>query len=119
MAAQVWPAYARLSRDAYSEEHVPAVEIERFEDGFLRQTATRSKMPVRIGVSALIEAGDRAAFQIWLKTTLNHGSKSFDFTPPGEAAAITAQIAGGRVRWRLAFREPPTWSATMTLEALR
>lgn len=114
-----WPAYALVDAGTYRIDYDPALDVERFEDGFTRQRKRRSRALVRHRLTALVPNASRAAFQTWIKDTLNHGAAEFNFTPPGAANAVKARIEGGRVRWQAATTgEPMQWAVTLSLLVL-
>ncbi len=117
--AATWPAYAQVDASTYRIDYDPVLDTERFEDGFLRQRKQRSRALARHRLTALVPNASRSAFQSWIKTTLNGGADEFNFTPPGEAAAVKARIDGGRVRWQAASTaEPIQWAVTLSLLVL-
>ena len=101
---------------SFAEDFSPALESERFADGFVRQKRAREKATARLSITALLDHADKAAFQAWLKDDLKHASEPFDFTPPGEGRGGQGEDRG-RARAPAPCPRPgrPVWAATMTL----
>lgn len=95
----VFPTYARLILEGYSETPDYGVLRTEMDNGLAKQRARRSKPIVSRNAAVMVQSlEDRLEFDQWMDQDLHGGAGWFDF----RALAGTvrpARIVGGRISW--------------------
>lgn len=110
-----WPSIARITRDVEIGARNDVRRTE-FDDGAIRQAKIYSAPQLTWQVTALIR--DRH-IQEWMAWVAQYGAGTFDLRAPHDGHIRHARIRGGAggVRTTWVGAHPPSWEATMVLEA--
>jgi len=93
----VWPTYAKLLMEGYSEEFDPSIERTEMERGIPKERVLNSQVLDSITATVLFRsAGDIAAFDAWYFTDVKRVGW-FTMAHPRTGAAISARFQAGKL----------------------
>lgn len=113
----IWPTYAKLLVEGYSEAPDFGVLRDEMDAGIAKQRA-RWSLPIvtRQATISVLSDADKVAFDAWIDTDLSGGVLWFDWTVPRTSRIVQARIVQGQYQWA----EPAgqIWKATCQIETI-
>jgi len=117
MARPVFPFYATLLWDGFTERPEPNAIRTEMESGPAKQAPKASKATTTRPVKyRLNSAADYQSFKDWHRDDLKHGTGWFDWTDPVDGVTKLARIPGGQIDPKPARRMLDVWDVSFQIE---
>jgi len=100
MAGPLFPSYACIQLDGYSESPNSNVLRSEMDGGLAKQRPRRTKPIVTRAVKLRLRTkADKALFESWFRTAIFQGTGWFTFTDPVDGVVKQGRFVGGQISW--------------------